>query len=161
MPYEKILFYIKLYSAATDFHFIFIRSSGGSKGGIQGHATPLWVQILSFSCSFRPKKIGQYTHFGGWRPLKKILDPPLRSCTLMPLLPILCIAGKLKTTSVFHSVFHSVFAFCMFCCLESDNVDNQSKKPLLDKELIILNMKTLKLKHYFLMLLYFSSTPCS
>ena len=30
--------------------------SGGSKGGRQGRAPPLGVQILSFSCSFWPKK---------------------------------------------------------------------------------------------------------
>ena len=29
------------------------RIIGGSKGG--GHVPPLWVQILSFSCSFRGK----------------------------------------------------------------------------------------------------------
>ena len=42
---------------------------------------PLWIQFLSFACSFREKVgqiIGWHTHPGGWRPpVREILDPPL------------------------------------------------------------------------------------
>ena len=52
---------------------------GGSKGGRQGRAPPPGgVQILSFSCSFREKKLKNNSTFGSWRTsLGKILDPPL------------------------------------------------------------------------------------
>ena len=44
---------------------------------------PLWVQILSFSCSFQKffdQIIGWRPHLGGWRPLLwEILDPSLVS----------------------------------------------------------------------------------
>ena len=43
----------------------------GSNGGCQGCAPHLGVQILSFPCSFRQKKLAY--------PLGKILDPPLNS----------------------------------------------------------------------------------
>ena len=48
------------------------------QGGRQERAPPLGVQILSFSCSFRQKKLKNNSTFGSWRtPLGKILDPPL------------------------------------------------------------------------------------
>ena len=55
---------------------------GGSKGGgTRDACPPLWVQILSFSCSFQEifdQIIGCSPHLGGWRPLLwEILDPPL------------------------------------------------------------------------------------
>ena len=48
------------------------------QGGRQGHVPPLGVQMLPFSCSFWPKKqVGAL--YGSWRPLRKILDPPLQT----------------------------------------------------------------------------------
>ena len=37
------------------------------RGGTRD-APPPGAKIISFSCSFRPKKIGSRTHFGSWRP---------------------------------------------------------------------------------------------
>ena len=47
----------------------------------------LGVQILSFSCSFL-QKIGYYTHFVSWRPVKKIVDPPLLFAPLYHILGV-------------------------------------------------------------------------
>ena len=51
------------------------------RGGARDARPPLWVQILSFSCSFWEilgKIIGWRPHLGGWRPpVWEILDPPL------------------------------------------------------------------------------------
>ena len=53
------------------------KPNGGSKGSARD-ACPPGVQILSFSCSFRQKKLKNKSTFGSWRnPLRKILDPPL------------------------------------------------------------------------------------
>ena len=46
--------------------------------GAPGTRAPLGVQILSFSCSFRPKKLVSTPNLGvGAPPPGKILDPPL------------------------------------------------------------------------------------
>ena len=50
--------------------------SGGSKGGARD-ARPTGVQILSFSCSFRLKKLVSTPTLGVGAPPGKILDPPL------------------------------------------------------------------------------------
>ena len=57
-----------------------------------GTRAPLWIQILSFSCSFGEifdQIIGWRPRLGGWRPLLwEILDPPLwLKCDVMYLLP--------------------------------------------------------------------------
>ena len=49
---------------------------GGSKGGARD-ASPLGVQILSFSCSFWQKNWKIIALLGVGAPLGKILDPPL------------------------------------------------------------------------------------
>ena len=53
--------------------------SGGSKGGARDARPPLGVQILSFSCSFWPKKLVSTPNLGVGAPPPpgKILDPPL------------------------------------------------------------------------------------
>ena len=60
-----------------------VRVIDGSKGeGVPGTRPHLWVQILSFSCSFQEifdQILGWQPHLWGWRHLLwKILDPPLR-----------------------------------------------------------------------------------
>ena len=63
------------------FNIVEMEIIGGSKGGRQGRAPPLWIRILSFSCSFQEifdQIIGLHPHLVGWRPLLwEILDPPL------------------------------------------------------------------------------------
>ena len=46
-----------------------VQSIGGSKGGRQERAPPWGAQILSFSCSFRQKKLKSNRTFGRWRTL--------------------------------------------------------------------------------------------
>ena len=76
--------------------FIPLFTIGGSKGGRQGRAPPLWVQILSFSCSFWEnlgKIIGWRPYLGGWRPpVWEILDPPLFTALISGVSPFFIFA---------------------------------------------------------------------
>ena len=49
----------------------------GGSNGVPGTRTPLGLQILSFSCSFRQKNLQKNSNLGVGAPLGKILDPPL------------------------------------------------------------------------------------
>ena len=65
------------------------------EGGVIRDARASRVKILSFSCNFRQKnckRIGKYVHFGSWRPLRNILDPPL----IFMWAPVRCCKIKLK-----------------------------------------------------------------
>ena len=51
-PYNVMEYFLK---KGKFFLKLVLLTIGGSKGGRQGRAPPLGVQILSFSCSFQPK----------------------------------------------------------------------------------------------------------
>ena len=50
-----------------------------SIGGSKRDAPPSWGPNSFIFIPFSAKKIAKYSHFGSWRPLRKILDPPLAS----------------------------------------------------------------------------------
>ena len=64
---------------------------GGSKRGRQGRAPPPGPNSFIFM-QFLTKIINKHTQFGSWRPLEKILDPPLRAHP--PTSPIYCLIYK-------------------------------------------------------------------
>ena len=81
-----------------------IATSGGSKEGRKGRASlPVGVQILSFLCSFWPKNL---VSTPTWRPLGKILDPPLATY-----LKIGSIGGSKRTLGMRTSVLVQSFSF--------------------------------------------------